>query len=157
MSSCQAPQRRIVTAGCTIREPAVNTSALQPCRPPRLRPIPRQWCIRLGPSLDEPGQGGRQIPIVRRSARSLTPLQEEDLVLLPPPAVEQHSLGAMGLLQYLIPLVGSMGSVFFVIINPKPTYIGSSLLFMVGALGTGIAMASQQRQATRRRRENDRL
>jgi S-DNA-T family DNA segregation ATPase FtsK/SpoIIIE len=61
--------------------------------------------------------------------------------------------GVTGWLQYLFPVVGSLGAMLFIFANPKPLYIASALLFMLGSIGMGVGMAAQQRLTARRRTE----
>lgn len=76
---------------------------------------------------------------------------EAAITLAAPPRVEQPQAGAAGWLQYLFPVVGSLGGLLFIASNPKPLYLASGLLFMLGSIGMGIGMAIQQRLSFRRR------
>jgi S-DNA-T family DNA segregation ATPase FtsK/SpoIIIE len=57
----------------------------------------------------------------------------------------------VGWLQYLVPAIGSLGAVLFVVVNPKPIYIISGLLFALAAIAMGAGMAVQQQTGWRRR------
>ena len=57
----------------------------------------------------------------------------------------------VGWLQYLFPVVGSLGGMLFIVNNPKPLFLASGLLFMLGSIGMGVGMAVQQRLTARRR------
>jgi S-DNA-T family DNA segregation ATPase FtsK/SpoIIIE len=56
-----------------------------------------------------------------------------------------------GWLQYLFPVVGSLGGMLFIVNNPKPLFVASGLLFMLSSIGMGVGMAVQQRLAAKRR------
>lgn len=71
--------------------------------------------------------------------------------LAPAPRVEPSQAGAAGWLQYVFPLVGSLGGLLFIVTNPKPLFLASGLLFMLGSIGMGIGMGVQQRMSLRRR------
>jgi S-DNA-T family DNA segregation ATPase FtsK/SpoIIIE len=73
------------------------------------------------------------------------------ITLAPPPKVDQLQQGLTGWLQYLFPVVGSLGAMLFIVNNPKPLYLASGLMFMVGSVGMGVGMAVQQRTVARRR------
>jgi S-DNA-T family DNA segregation ATPase FtsK/SpoIIIE len=65
--------------------------------------------------------------------------------------VDSTPAGAAGWLQYVFPIVGSLGGMLFVVNNPKPLFIASGLLFMLGSIGMGVGMGFQQRVSARRR------
>ena len=73
------------------------------------------------------------------------------VALAPPPKLEGQQPGAAGWLQYIFPVLGSLGGMLFVVTNPKPLYLVSGLLFTVGSIGMGVGMAVQQRTGARRR------
>ncbi|MDQ6920279.1 MAG: hypothetical protein M3170_01605, partial [Candidatus Dormibacteraeota bacterium] len=90
--------------------------------------------------------------VVRRPARLPPPQVPQDEVLVtPPPRLDSAQAGVVGWLQYLVPVIGSLGAVLFVLVNPKPIYIISGLLFALGAVAMGVGMAVQQQLSTRRR------
>jgi DNA segregation ATPase FtsK/SpoIIIE, S-DNA-T family len=90
--------------------------------------------------------------VVRRSARLTPPPVPQDEVLVsPPPRLERATTGAVGWLQYLVPVIGSLGAVLFVLVNPRPIYIVSGLLFALGAVAMGVGMAVQQQLSARAR------
>lgn len=76
---------------------------------------------------------------------------EGTVTLAAPPRVESAQGGAAGWLQYVFPIVGSLGGLLFIVTNPKPLYLASGLLFMLGSIGMGIGMGVQQRMSVRRR------
>jgi len=93
----------------------------------------------------------------RRSARVSPPaVPEGTITLAPPPRVDQLQQGVGGWLQYLFPVVGSLGAMLFIANNPKPLYLASGLLFMLGSVGMGVGMAVQQRASGRRRKRGAR-
>ena len=93
----------------------------------------------------------------RRSARIKAPAVPEGVITLaPPPRVDQLQQGMTGWLQYLFPVVGSLGAMLFIANNPKPLYLASGLLFMLGSVGMGVGMAVQQRASLRRRKRGAR-
>jgi len=69
----------------------------------------------------------------------------------PPPRQDAGQAGLIGWLQYLFPVVGSLGAMLFIFNNPKPLYVASALLFMLGSVGMGVGMGAQQRMLARRR------
>jgi S-DNA-T family DNA segregation ATPase FtsK/SpoIIIE len=94
----------------------------------------------------------RENRIFRRAARSRPPAVPVGAIALsPPPKLDATQQGAAGWLQYLVPVVGSLGAVLFIANNPKPLFVVSGLLFMVGSVGMGVGMAAQQRIGARRR------
>src|ERR1700730_1782695 len=90
--------------------------------------------------------------VVRRTARARPPSVPEAPITLPaPPRVDSQQAGMVGWLQYLFPVVGSLGGMLFIVNNPKPLFVASGLLFMLGSIGMGAGMAVQQRLGARRR------
>src|SRR6267378_2824910 len=90
--------------------------------------------------------------IFRRAARSRPPAVADGAIALsPPPKLDAAQPGMAGWLQYLLPVVGSLGAMLFIANNPKPLFLVSGLLFMLGSVGMGVGMATQQRMAARRR------
>src|ERR1700694_97414 len=90
--------------------------------------------------------------LVRRTARARPPSVPEAPITLPaPPRIDSTPAGMVGWLQYLFPVVGSLGGMLFIVNNPKPLFLASGLLFMLGSIGMGVGMAVQQRLTARRR------
>ena len=90
--------------------------------------------------------------IFRRAARSRPPaVPDGAIALAAPPKLDGAQQGMTGWLQYLLPVVGSLGAMLFIANNPKPLFLVSGLLFMLGSVGMGVGMATQQRMAARRR------
>jgi len=88
----------------------------------------------------------------RRAARLRPPPEPEGTLTIPaPPHVDAAQAGVTGWLQYLFPVVGSLGAMLFIFNNPKPLFVASALLFMLGSIGMGAGMAAQQRMGARRR------
>src|SRR5258708_27836439 len=96
--------------------------------------------------------GGSSTQVVRRTARLKPPLVPEgSITVSAPPHVDPLQAGAAGWLQYLFPVVGSLGGMLFILNNPKPVFVASGVLFMVGSIGMGVGMGVQQRLTKRRR------
>src|SRR5260370_15524470 len=94
-----------------------------------------------------------RVQLVRRAARlAAPPVPEGTVSVSPPPRVDSQPAGAVGWMQYLFPVVGSLGGMLFILNNPKPLFLASGVLFMAGSIGMGAGMAVQQRLSTRRRR-----
>src|SRR4029077_3283581 len=88
----------------------------------------------------------------RRMARSRVPsVPQGTVTLAAPPKLEQSQQGLTVWLQYLFPVVGSLGAMLFIANNPKPLYLVSGLFFMVGSVGMGVGLAVQQRSTVSRR------
>jgi S-DNA-T family DNA segregation ATPase FtsK/SpoIIIE len=79
------------------------------------------------------------------------PVPDGAVIVAMPPRVDSTQAGAAGWLQYLFPVVGSLGGMLFIVNNPKPLFVASGLLFMLGSVGMGVGMGVQQRLAGRRR------
>src|SRR6266851_7551241 len=94
-----------------------------------------------------------RVQLVRRAARlAAPPVPEGTVSVSPPPRVDSQPAGAVGWMQYLFPVVGSLGGMLFILNNPKPVFVASGVLFMVGSIGMGVGMGVQQRLTKRRRR-----
>jgi ESX secretion system protein EccC len=78
-------------------------------------------------------------------------MPEGQITLSAPPRVDSTPAGAAGWLQYLFPVVGSLGGLLFIVNNPKPLFVASGLFFMLSSIGMGVGMGVQQRLAARRR------
>src|ERR1700687_141495 len=92
------------------------------------------------------------IQLVRRTARVTPPSAPEGAITVSaPPDVASAPAGAAGWLQYVFPIVESLGGMLFIVNNPKPLFLASGLLFMMGSIGMGVGMGVQQRLAARRR------
>jgi ESX secretion system protein EccC len=95
---------------------------------------------------------GAPVQLIHRHARLRPPpVPEGSVTVAAPPRVDATQAGAAGWLQYLFPVVGSLGGMLFIVNNPKPLFVASGLLFMVGSVGMGVGMGVQQRLAGRRR------
>ena len=73
-----------------------------------------------------------------------------ELVVAAPPPKPVMQGGAASWLQFALPVLGGLGAMVFVLVNPKPLYIATGLLFAISAIGAGVAMAVQQRASFRR-------
>jgi S-DNA-T family DNA segregation ATPase FtsK/SpoIIIE len=90
--------------------------------------------------------------VVRRPARLPPPQVPDDEVLVAsPPRLDSAQAGVVGWLQYLVPVIGSLGAVLFVVVNPKPIYIVSGVLLALAAVAMGVGMGAQQQLGARRR------
>ena len=78
-------------------------------------------------------------------------MPEGSITVSAPPRADSTQAGAAGWLQYLFPVVGSLGGMLFIVNNPKPLFVASGLLFMLGSIGMGVGMGVQQRLGARRR------
>src|SRR5712664_3528939 len=95
---------------------------------------------------------GSPTQLVRRPARLRPPpVPEGSITLSTPPRVDSTPAGAAGWLQYLFPVVGSLGGMLFIVNNPKPLFVASGLFFMLSSIGMGVGMGVQQRLTARRR------
>ena len=74
--------------------------------------------------------------VVRRPARIPPPgVPTAEVILATPPRTTRDGAGAMTRVQYLLPLVGGLGSLLFVVSNPRPLYIMGGLIFALGMVG----------------------
>ena len=73
-----------------------------------------------------------------------------DLAVAAPPSKPVMQAGSAAWLQFALPVLGGMGALVFVLVNPKPLYIATGLLFAISAIGAGAGMAFQQRISFRR-------
>src|SRR6267143_3938693 len=95
---------------------------------------------------------GPPTQLVRRTARLRPPsVPEGPITVAAPPHVDSQPAGAAGWLQYLFPVVGSLGGMLFIVNNPKPLFVASGVFFMLSSIGMGVGMGAQQRLAARRR------
>lgn len=86
------------------------------------------------------------IRYVRRVPRSgpAAPEAGEVVPATPPPQPVMQP-GAAAWLQVVLPVVGTVGALVFVLVNPKPVYIATGLLFAISAVAAGAGLAVQQR------------
>ncbi len=95
---------------------------------------------------------GPPTQLVRRTARVTPPsVPEGTITVSAAPRLDATPAGAAGWLQYAFPVVGSLGGMLFIVNNPKPLFLASGLLFMMGSIGMGVGMGVQQRLTARRR------
>jgi len=95
--------------------------------------------------------------VVQRPARLHPPrVPAGEITLDPPPTLTKDESGAANWVQYLLPALGSMGSLLFVVTNPKPLFIVGGLLFAAVAVVGGVATNLTQRRGQRRRSESAR-
>src|SRR5215469_12507048 len=94
--------------------------------------------------------------ILHRPARVLPPgVPAEPIAIVTPPA-EQASVGFAWWPQLLFPLVTSLGSAYFIVYNPNPTYIAISITMAMASVALSGAMIAQQFSMARRRAALDR-
>src|SRR5262249_40709606 len=90
--------------------------------------------------------------VVQRPARLHPPrVSAGEITLDPPPTLTRDEGGAANWVQYLLPALGSMGSLLFVVTNPKPLFIVGGLVFAAVAVVGGVATNLTQRRGQRRR------
>jgi S-DNA-T family DNA segregation ATPase FtsK/SpoIIIE len=98
--------------------------------------------------------------LVHRPVRAHPPaLPAADLRIAGPPAVGWIAAGAAGWLQYLVPLLGSGGSVAFLFAVPGPRPAWLVILIggaAVASVGAGLGLRLVERRAARRARRRDR-
>src|SRR5262249_24415734 len=85
------------------------------------------------------------IRYVRRVPRAAPPAPggREIFVAAPPQPASMQS-GMATWLQVGIPVVGGLSALVFVLVNPKPLYIATGVLFAFTCVAAGVAMAVQQ-------------
>src|SRR5260370_20013389 len=87
---------------------------------------------------------------VGRTARSKPPsVPEGSITVSAPPRVDSAQAGVARWLQYLFPVVGSLGGMLFIVNNPKPLFVASGLFFMLSSIGMGVGTGVQQRRTAR--------
>ncbi|HXM54032.1 MAG TPA: FtsK/SpoIIIE domain-containing protein, partial [Candidatus Dormibacteraeota bacterium] len=87
---------------------------------------------------------------VRRAPRTGPPAPAHgELAVASPPQQSQMQPGIAAWLQVALPVVGGLGALVFVLVNPKPVYIATGLLFAFTAVAAGVGMAIQQRASFR--------
>jgi DNA segregation ATPase FtsK/SpoIIIE, S-DNA-T family len=98
--------------------------------------------------------------VVHRPVRAHPPpLPAAALTVAAPPAVGRAGAGAVGWLQYLVPLVGSGGSVAFLLAVPGPRPVWLVALIAgaaVASVAAGVGLRLVERRAARRARRRDR-
>ncbi|MGI8880632.1 MAG: hypothetical protein ACR2KJ_09040 [Jatrophihabitans sp.] len=75
---------------------------------------------------------------------------------LAPPPRKLDATGQSSVVQPLMMTAGMLGGLVFFVISPNPLYIFAGLLFAVGSVGGGIAMAVSQRRGPGKRLAADR-
>jgi DNA segregation ATPase FtsK/SpoIIIE, S-DNA-T family len=68
-----------------------------------------------------------------------------EIKLAAPPRRDPLQGGVATWLQFLFPVVGSLGAVLFVLVNPKPLFVAIGILFALSSIAMGVVMAIQQR------------
>ena len=96
--------------------------------------------------------------VLHRPARTApAPLPHAELVIVAPPMPQPDLGGGAGVVQYALPAVAALGSLIFVLANPRPLFIVGGVLFALSAVAGGVAMGLGQRSTSRQRRTRDRL
>jgi S-DNA-T family DNA segregation ATPase FtsK/SpoIIIE len=113
------------------------------------------------PAVGEPVQLPVGKPVHRPVRAYPPPLPAVDLTVASPPAVGRAGSGAAGWLQYLVPLVGSGGSVafLFAVPGPRPVWLVALIAgAAVASVAAGVGLRLVERRAARRagRRERSR-
>ena len=90
-----------------------------------------------------------------RQARAYPPvLPADEIAVNAPPTMAAAANGALSWLQYLLPAVGTLGSMVFIFAyRTSPLFIIGGAAFAVCAIGSGILMGIIQRRTTRQQRE----
>ncbi|HEV3497351.1 MAG TPA: hypothetical protein VHA34_13475, partial [Actinomycetes bacterium] len=103
-------------------------------------------------------EGGGEL--VHRPVRAYPPpLPTADLTVVAPPTLGAAASGAAGWLQYLVPLVGSGGSVafLFAVPGPRPAWLVALIVgAAVASVLAGLGLRGVERRAARRARRRDR-
>jgi DNA segregation ATPase FtsK/SpoIIIE, S-DNA-T family len=111
------------------------------------------------PAVGEPVQLPVGKPVHRPVRAYPPPLPAVDLTVASPPAVGRAGSGAAGWLQYLVPLVGSGGSVAFLFAMPGPRPVWLVALIAgaaVASVAAGVGLRLVERRAARRAGRRDR-
>lgn len=84
------------------------------------------------------------------------PIEDDVITLLDPPQPQDTQSGAQGVFQVLFPVLGTAGSMIFILANPRPVAVAAGLVFMMASVGVGLGMFLVQRGLPRRRLREDR-
>ena len=93
-----------------------------------------------------------------RPARAYPPvLPTGEMVINAPPVVQMAQTGAMAWLQYLLPVVGSLGSLIFVFAyRSNLLFVIAGIAMAVCSVGAGVAMGIVQRHMLKKQRKMER-
>jgi len=93
-----------------------------------------------------------------RPARTYPPrLPSDEMVIMAPPTVQQKQGGFASWLQYLLPVVGGLGSmVFFVAFGSKPIVMIAIGIMVLASVGMGVTLGVQQRVSYKRQQKFER-
>ncbi len=94
--------------------------------------------------------------ILHRPARMLPPPVPGHEVKMVAPPQEQQAMGMSFWPQLLFPLVTVLGSAYFIVYNPQPTYIAISLTMALASVALSVAMVAQQLSSGRKRAAHER-
>ncbi|GER89484.1 type VII secretion protein EccC [Dictyobacter vulcani] len=83
-------------------------------------------------------------------------LPSEEIVIQAPPVIQPAQMGAMAWMQYLLPVVGSLGSVAFLFAyHANLLMIGAGALMIVCSIGGGLGMGIAQRHMQKKVRQQN--
>src|SRR5579859_1692656 len=90
-----------------------------------------------------------------RPARSYPPvLPVNDLIINAPPVLQPTQTGVVGWLQYLLPVVGGLGSLIFVFAFPQNILLViAGITMAICSVGGGLAMGIVQRYSQKKQRK----
>ncbi len=93
-----------------------------------------------------------------RPARSYPPvLPKDELKMNAPPVLQANQGGVIGWLQYLLPVVGGIGSLIFVLaFRENPWMLVAGIAMAVSFIGSGVLMGFVQRYNQKRQRKHAR-
>ncbi len=93
-----------------------------------------------------------------RPVRSYPPvLPVNDLVLNAPPVLQPNQMGIVGWLQYVLPIIGGVGSLIFVFaFRGNLLMIVAGITIAVSSIGGGLAMGFAQRYTQEKQRKHER-
>jgi S-DNA-T family DNA segregation ATPase FtsK/SpoIIIE len=98
--------------------------------------------------------------LLHRPARTFPDaLPREEIVLVAPPPLQAAQKTSLSWLQYLVPVLGSMGSVMFYVFTPfgrNPLIFVGVILMVVLSVLSGVLMRGQQRKQLQQKQKSDR-
>lgn len=87
--------------------------------------------------------------LLTRPARVPGPPRPDGPIAVSAPPQLPPAAGAGSWFTYLFPVIGSAGSLVFILVNPSPVYIIGGILFALGSLGMGVGLYFSQRSGRR--------
>ncbi|GCE06557.1 type VII secretion protein EccCb [Dictyobacter aurantiacus] len=83
-------------------------------------------------------------------------LPSEEIVIQTPPTLPPDPSGVMVWMQYLLPIVGSLGSMIFMLAyRTNPLMVGACILMIVCSIGGGVGMGVAQRHTKKKMLKHD--